>query len=29
MPLKPRLVEYSTSFFRGAAGLERRPEAAW
>ena len=29
MPLKPRPVEYSTSFFRSAAGLERRPEAAW
>lgn len=29
MPLKPRPVEYATSFFRSAAGLERRPEAAW
>ena len=29
MPLKPRPVEYSTSFFRSPAGAERGIEPAW
>lgn len=29
MPLKPRPVEYRTTFFRPAAGHECAPEAAW
>jgi len=29
MPLKPRPVEYSTSHFRSAAGVERGTEPTW